>query len=108
MPGCYARRARSVPPAVECGRATVVAMPGGTIGRTSIRLPAADLGPDSPLPAFAGLQRLPDPSLSPGLPAEMRHRIEYGRLANPLPYPVQDGYQRKLRLSDLPAAAPRQ
>ena len=33
----------------------------------------------------------------------MRDRIEYGRLANPLPYPVQSGYQRRLRLTDVPA-----
>jgi hypothetical protein len=78
-------------------------MSWSTIGSTSIRLPAADLGPDSPLPAFVGLQRLPDPSLLPGLPPEMRDRIAYGRLANPLPYPLQDGYERKLRLNDLPA-----
>ena len=74
-----------------------------TIGSTSVRLPAADLGRDSPLPAFVGLQRLPDPSLSPELPADMRDRIEYGRLANPLPYPLQSGYERRLRLTDMPA-----
>ena len=66
-------------------------------------MPAAELGPDSPLPAFVGLQRLADPSLSPGLPADMRDRIEYGRLANPLPYALQSGYQRRLRLTDVPA-----
>ena len=74
-----------------------------TIDPTTLTLPAAKLGPDSPLPAFTGLQRLPDPSLSPGLPAEMRDRIEYGRLANPLPYALQAGYQRRLRPTDVPA-----
>ncbi len=74
-----------------------------TISPTTLTLPAAELGPDSPLPAFVGLQRLPDPSLSPGLPADMRDRIEYGRLANPLPYPLQSGYERRLRLTDVPA-----
>ena len=33
----------------------------------------------------------------------MRDRIEYGRLSNPLPYALQSGYQRRLRLTDLPA-----
>ena len=68
-------------------------MARATISPTTVRLPAAELGPDSPLPAFVGLQRLPDPSLSPGLPPDMRDRIEYGRLANPLPYPLQSGYR---------------
>lgn len=59
-----------------------------------LRLPAATLGPDSPLPAFTGLQRLPDVSTSPHLPQDMRERIEYGRLDSPLPYPVQSDYGR--------------
>ena len=33
----------------------------------------------------------------------MRDRIEYGRLANPLPYALQSGYERRLRLTDVPA-----
>lgn len=75
----------------------------GEVTRTSVLLLAAELGPESPLPAFEGLQRLPDVSTSPGLPAEMRERIAYGRLANPLPYAVQNGYSRELAARDLPA-----
>ena len=71
--------------------------------RTTLRLPAADLGPESPLPAFTGLQRLPDPSSSPDLPPDMAERIAYGRLANPLPYAVQNGYRRDLRPTEIPA-----
>jgi len=33
----------------------------------------------------------------------MRERIEYGRLANPLPYALQNGYRRDLRLQDISA-----
>jgi hypothetical protein len=78
-------------------------MPGGVVSRTPLRLLAADLGPESPLPPFSGLQRLPDPSSSADLPPEMRERIAYGRLANPLPYALQNRYSRELRLRDIPA-----
>src|SRR5215207_5264907 len=71
-------------------------MPVGVVSQTTLRLPAADIGPESPLPPFTGLQRLPDPSSSPDLPPDMRERIAYGQLANPLPYPLQNGYRRNL------------
>src|SRR5215211_2712519 len=71
-------------------------MPVGVVSQTTLRLPAADIGPESPLPPFAGLQKLPDPSSSPDLPPDMRERIAYGQLANPLPYPLQNGYRRNL------------
>jgi tetratricopeptide (TPR) repeat protein len=83
--------------------ARVAGMPAGVVRQTMLRLPAAELGPESPLPPFSGLQRLPDPSVSPGLPSEMRERIAYGRLANPLPYALQNSYSRDLRPRDIPA-----
>jgi hypothetical protein len=69
----------------------------------TVRLLAAALGPESPLPSFVGLQRLPDPSSSPDLPPDMVERIAYGRLANPLPYPLQNDYRRDLRHQEMPA-----
>ncbi len=78
-------------------------MPPGVVNQTTLRLLAADLGPESPLPPFSGLQRLPDPSGSLDLPADMRKRMAYGRLANPLPYALQNGYSRDLRWRDIPA-----
>jgi Domain of unknown function (DUF5107) len=78
-------------------------MSAGVISQTTLRLLAAELGPESPLPSFTGLQRLPDPSSSPGLPADMRERIAYGRLANPLPYALQNAYRRDLRPQEIPA-----
>jgi Domain of unknown function (DUF5107) len=78
-------------------------MPAGVVSETTLRLRAAELGPESPLPPFAGLQRLPDLSGSPDLPPDMRERIGYGRLANPLPYALQNGYSRDLRTRDVPA-----
>ena len=78
-------------------------MPAGLLTRTTLRLLAAELGPESPLPPFTGLQRLPDPSESPDLPPDMRERIAYGRLANPLPYALQNGYRRDLRPQEISA-----
>ena len=78
-------------------------MPAGLLTRTTLRLLAAELGPESPLPPFTGLQRLPDPSESPDLPPDMRERIAYGRLANPLPYALQNGYRRDLRPLEISA-----
>jgi Domain of unknown function (DUF5107) len=78
-------------------------MPAGVVSQTTLRLLAAELGPESPLPPFTGLQRLPDPSASPELPADMRERVAYGRLSNPLPYALQNGYSRDLRPREIPA-----
>jgi hypothetical protein len=78
-------------------------MPAGVVSQTTLRLLAAELGPESPLPAFTGLQRLPDPSSSPQLPPDMLERIAYGRLANPLPYGLQNGYRRDVRPREIPA-----
>ena len=78
-------------------------MPPGVVSQTTLRLLAADLGPESPLPPFTGLQRLPDPSRSLDLPADMRERMAYGRLTNPLPYALQNGYSRDLRSRDISA-----
>jgi hypothetical protein len=83
--------------------ARVEIMPAGVVSQTTLRLLAAELGPESPLPPVTGLQRLPDPSSSPDLPADMRERIAYGRLANPLPYALQNGYRRDLRPQQIPA-----
>src|SRR4029453_18187997 len=78
-------------------------MPPGVVSQTTLQLLAAELGPESPLPPFTGLQRLPDPSSAPHLPLEIRDRGASGRLANPLPYALQNGYSRDLRPRDTPA-----
>ena len=83
--------------------AKVEGMPAAGISQTTLRLLAADVGPESPLPPFTGLQRLPDPSASADLPPDMRERIAYGRLANPLPYALQNAYRRDLRPREIPA-----
>ena len=76
-------------------------MSAGLVSRTKLWLLAAELGPESPLPPFTGLQKFPDPSSSPELPPDMRERIAYGRLANPLPYALQDAYLRDLRRQEI-------
>jgi hypothetical protein len=78
-------------------------VPAGVVSPTTLQLLAAELGPESPLPAFIGLQRLPDPSSSHDMPPDMRERIAYGRLANPLPYALQSDYRRDLRRQQIPA-----
>ena len=83
--------------------AKVESMSAGLVSQTTLRLLAAELGVESPLPPFTGLQRLPDSSAAPDLPADMRERIAYGRLANPLPYALQNGYRRDLRPQEIPA-----
>ena len=75
----------------------------GVVSPTTLRLLAAEVGPESPLPPFTGLQRLPDPSSSPDLPPDMRKRIAYGQLASPLPYPLQNAYRRDLRPREISA-----
>jgi hypothetical protein len=78
-------------------------VPAGLVSHTTLQLLAAELGPESPLPPFTGLQQLPDPSSSPDLPPDMRERIAYGRLANPLPYALQNGYRRDLLPQEISA-----
>jgi tetratricopeptide (TPR) repeat protein len=59
---------------------------------TSVLLPAAELGPDNPLPP---LTRSTQPMCDvDGLPPDMAENIRYGRLDNVLPYLMQDSYDR--------------
>ena len=74
-----------------------------TVRRTAIRVRAATLGPASPLPRFTRLRELPHPDVGPGATPEMLERISYGRLETPLPYAVQEDYDRSLRDVTLPA-----
>jgi hypothetical protein len=74
-----------------------------TVHRTTLTLRGATLGPASPLPRFTPLRKLPDPDVGPGAPPEMLERMAYGRLESPLPYPVQQDYDRSLRDVSLPA-----
>jgi len=68
-----------------------------TVRRTALTLPAATLGPASPLPRFTRLRELPYPDVGPGATPDMLERVAYGRLESPLPYPLQEDYDRSLR-----------
>ncbi len=73
------------------------------VRRTTVTVKAATLGPPSPLPRFSQLRELPYPDVGPGAPQDMLDRIAYGRLESPLPYPLQEDYDRSLREVRLPA-----
>jgi hypothetical protein len=77
--------------------------PAATVRRTTLTVKAAALGPASPLPRFTRLRELPYPDVGPGATPGMLERIAYGRLESPLPYAVQEDYDRSLREVELPA-----
>src|SRR3954466_5217566 len=73
------------------------------VRRTTVTVRAATLGPASPLPRFTRLRELPYPDVGPGATPDMLERRAYGRLESPLPYPLQEDYDRSLREVELPA-----
>src|SRR3954469_1422878 len=74
-----------------------------TVRPTAVTVRSATLGPTSPLPRFTRLRELPYPHVGPGASPDMLERIAHGRLESPLPYPVQEDYDRSLREVELPA-----
>src|SRR4051794_40167482 len=74
-----------------------------TVRHTTLTVRAASLGPESPLPRFTRVRELPYPDVGPGATTEMLERIAYGRLESPLPYRLQEDYDRSLREVELPA-----
>lgn len=71
----------------------------------TLSLPAADLGPENPLPPLKSgrdLHVMRDPI--PGVPDEMLRNMAYGRVPNILPYTMQDGYNRQRRTRDFQVA----
>lgn len=71
----------------------------------TLTIPAADLGPENPLPPFKSgrdLHALSEPI--PGVSDEMRRNMAYGHVPNVLPYTMQDGYTRELKPCDFRVA----
>lgn len=62
------------------------------------QIPAADVGPDNPLPPLGR------PSLQPVLSGKSEDDPTAGYLPDYLPYTVQDGYTRHRQLTNLPVA----
>jgi Domain of unknown function (DUF5107) len=73
---------------------TIDGLSRAEVHRTTLTVTAARLGPESPLPRFTRLRELPYPDVGPDAPPGMRERIAYGRLESPLPYRVQEDYDR--------------
>ncbi|WP_329332864.1 DUF5107 domain-containing protein [Streptomyces sp. NBC_00663] len=65
-----------------------------TIRRDVLTLPAAELGPDNPLPPLRPLDELHRVEDRDGLPREMARQIGYEPLRSLLPVRVRDGYER--------------
>ncbi|MCX6018943.1 MAG: DUF5107 domain-containing protein [Chloroflexi bacterium] len=57
-------------------------------------MPAANLGPEDPLPQIEEARDLHAVAELPGIPDEMRSNIAYGHLPGVLPYTIQNGYER--------------
>jgi Domain of unknown function (DUF5107) len=76
-----------------------------TVRRAAVRIPAAPLGPENPLPALrprAELHRL-GPGDRDGLPADMARQIGYAPLRSVLPVRLLDGYGRDRAPAELDA-----
>jgi tetratricopeptide (TPR) repeat protein len=72
---------------------------------TTWSMPAADLGPENPLPPLSSNQELHiAQSVDPAVPDEIRQNMTYGHLPNILPYAMQDGYNRERQLRDFRVA----
>jgi hypothetical protein len=68
-------------------------------------LPAAEVGPENPLPALAnpGDVHASKPE-GTGIPDQMLENMAYARIPNILPYTIQDGYHRRRQPRGLPVA----
>ncbi|HZD55864.1 MAG TPA: DUF5107 domain-containing protein, partial [Anaerolineales bacterium] len=58
-------------------------------------MPAADLGPDNPLPPLTTRKRLQFENIS-GIPDEVLENMAYGHVSTLLPYTLQDEYTRQI------------
>ena len=68
-------------------------------------MPAADLGPDNPLPPLQNGRDLHTDYAAPAdLPDDMRHNLTYGHLPNIMPYAMQDSYGRETQPRDFRVA----
>ena len=70
----------------------------------TLTMPAADVGPENPLPPLAAPKDAHAIKDAPGVSDEMLRNIAYGRVPNPLPYTIQDRYTREKRPKDFRVA----
>ncbi|WP_066950227.1 tetratricopeptide repeat protein [Microtetraspora fusca] len=71
---------------------------------SAMRIPAADLGHDNPLPPLVTTELVTAPPQVAEADEAMARNLSYGRVASVLPYTVQDGYTRDLTDRTLPTA----
>ncbi|MEC4016958.1 DUF5107 domain-containing protein [Streptomyces sp. H27-D2] len=76
-----------------------------SVRRTTLTLPAAQIGPDNPLPALCPLDETHsiDDRARAGLPSAMARQIGYEPLRSVLPVRLRDGYRRERTPTDLDA-----
>ena len=60
-------------------------------------LPAADVGPENPLPMFRGDKEDDVPQLDPAMPEDDRRYLGWRTMWRCLPHRMQDGYNREKR-----------
>lgn len=70
---------------------------------TRLAVVGANLGSESPLPAYRPVRAMTTTSLAEDAPGAMRERVARGRLTTPLPYGVQSDYDRTDRPLELAA-----
>ncbi|WP_340688262.1 DUF5107 domain-containing protein [Amycolatopsis coloradensis] len=71
--------------------------------RAGLVLPAAELGPENPLPPLRKPEAVAKVSNVDELPPDLAENIGYGRLDTPLPCLLQDAYTRERTEHELPA-----
>ncbi|MEW1859998.1 DUF5107 domain-containing protein [Streptomyces sp. NPDC088194] len=94
-----------MPDEVALARTATTDTTATTVRRATVRIPAAPLGPENPLPALH--ERLEQHRLDPherkGLPPDMARQIGYAPLRTVLPVRVLDGYGRDRAPAELDA-----
>ena len=67
------------------------------------KMPVACLGPENPLPHFGGVTDIhaKEVKIDDSVPADERAYFGYGKVANILPYRMQDGYTRDKKMTDM-------
>jgi hypothetical protein len=76
-----------------------------TLSLETWQMPAADLGPDNPLPPLQASEELHAPDMAmPNIPDAMIRNMTYGRISTILPYTLQDRYNRARAMRDFRVA----
>lgn len=75
-----------------------------TLRVETLKIMAAELGAENPLPPFMSERELHDIDYADGIPEDMLENITYGHLPNILPYTLQDGYSRVRKTRELRVA----